>query len=419
MSTPAAYRSFWARAPHERRSLALGLDDADDLSVDVEDVVGSAGGHRELTDGNAPARERVGVCLVLDQPARLGQHRVDLRACLHLVERRGALRALDDGLACGGGNLARLEALAVVLLLMSRPQLCDLRPQFLVLHGVRGLGLFRAGDERLGLGTRPSLGLQAVARLGKLHARLGQRAAMPLQRLFELSDFLRLGRGCLARECRRYECGDGPCAAHGPVEEVAQLPAQLQRFECLRRVEEVVVRGVVPASAQLVESVTAPADEYALSSQRVEAIDLPGAFDAGSGTGDELLGEHLTELASADVRGVRVGQDGELCLGTVDRQERLMSVQPPEVGRRLRQFPKPIVTTVSVHAPLPQPLLVLGPSSLRSRTIWGGRTGRAKGNVWPLVSRGAGAGQNLMLPIMLAMFVVRSLIVGAMVEEAR
>jgi hypothetical protein len=27
--------------------------------------------------------------------------------------------------------------------------------------------------------------------------------------------------------------------------------------------------------------------------------------------------------------------------------------------------------------------------------------------------------QNLMLPIMLAMFVVRSLIVGAMVEEAR
>lgn len=41
------------------------------------------------------------------------------------------------------------------------------------------------------------------------------------------------------------------------------------------------------------------------------------------------------------------------------------------------------------------------------------------GNARPPVSEGPTPAQNLMLPIMLAMLVVRSLIVGAIVDEAR
>jgi hypothetical protein len=63
-----------------------------------------------------------------------------------------------------------------------------------------------------------------------------------------------------------------------------------------------------------------------------------------------------------------------------------------------------------------------GPTAPDSRpTGWAGLelAGRASGNARPPVTEGPTPAQNLMLPIMLAMFVVRSLIVGAIVDEAR
>lgn len=298
MSTPAAYRSFWARAPHERRALALRLDDSDDLSVHVEDVVGSPRGQRELTDGDTLADQGIGVGLVLDPPARLGEHRVDLLAGLDLVERRGPLGALHDRLTGGGGHLAGADTLAVVLPLVGRAQLGDLCPQPLDLLGIGSLRALGMGDQFFGLAPGAPLGFETVAGLGQLDARLGQRPPVSFQRFLELRHLLGVGGGHLRREGWRDERGDGPCPAHGPVEEVAQLPAQLQRFECLRRVEEVVVRGVVAAPAQLVEGVAAPADQHTRAGECVEAVELGGALDTGGSAGDELLRQDLPELVA-------------------------------------------------------------------------------------------------------------------------
>lgn len=347
------------------RPLALRLDDADDPPADVQDVVGAAGGERELADGHTLARQRVGVRLVLDEPARPGQHPVDLLPRLHLVERGRALGALHDGVAGGGGDRAGLEALAVVPLLVRLAQAGDLGPQFLDPRGVTRLDLFGVGDDPLRLGAGPALGLQTVADLRQLHPRLGERAPVPLQRLTQLGDLPRVRLRRLGGQGRRDERGHRTRAAQGPVEEIAQLPAQLEGFQGLGGVEEMVVRGVVTAPAQLVKRLTAPADQDLGTGERVETVDLTRPLDPGARPCDELLGQHLPELAGADIGGVRVGQDGELGLGAVDGQERLIAVQPTEVGRRLRLLPKPSVHTVVVHAPPP-----LSPRTSRVRPAY-------------------------------------------------
>ncbi|WP_316775369.1 hypothetical protein [Streptomyces sasae] len=215
---------------------------------------------------------------------------------------------------------------------MGRTELGDLGPQVFDLGGILRLRALRAGDQLFRLGAGPALGLKAVAGLGQLDARLRQSALVPVQRLLEFRDLLGVDGLHVHRKCRRDERGDGPLAAHRAVEEITQLPAQLQRFERLGRVEEVVVRGVVPPPAELVERLTAPADEHARARERVETVELGRALDARAGAGDELLRQHLAELTGADVGGVRVGEDRQFRLRAIDGEKRLIAVQTPEVG---------------------------------------------------------------------------------------
>lgn len=67
------------------------------------------------------------------------------------------------------------------------------------------------------------------------------------------------------------------------------------------------------------------------------------------------------------------------------------------------------------------PYEALGPRPCRARSFTGtvGRGGRGPGGTGPGTDPGGRRSQNLILPIMPAMLVVSSLIVGAMVEEAR
>ncbi len=66
----------------EGRALLLGLDGADGLPVDEEEVIGlpEAGLERELADGHAAGGMEVSLFAVLDGPAGLRERGVDLAA---------------------------------------------------------------------------------------------------------------------------------------------------------------------------------------------------------------------------------------------------------------------------------------------------------------------------------------------------
>jgi hypothetical protein len=64
-------------------ALRLGLDDADDLRVDVQQVVSTAmaGLHDSLPAGHPIAGEQIEVLLVLDRPSGVAELAVDQHAC--------------------------------------------------------------------------------------------------------------------------------------------------------------------------------------------------------------------------------------------------------------------------------------------------------------------------------------------------
>jgi hypothetical protein len=66
--------------PGQRRALRLGLDDADDLLVHIQEVVGAAvaGRHDRLAHRDAWTSEQVEVAPVDDEPARPRELPVDL-----------------------------------------------------------------------------------------------------------------------------------------------------------------------------------------------------------------------------------------------------------------------------------------------------------------------------------------------------
>jgi hypothetical protein len=61
----------------QRRTLGLGLDDADGLAVDKEQIVGVAGAQGKFAHGNTPGRAQVELVTVLDTPACLGEQVVN------------------------------------------------------------------------------------------------------------------------------------------------------------------------------------------------------------------------------------------------------------------------------------------------------------------------------------------------------
>jgi hypothetical protein len=81
----------------QRGALRLGLDDADDLRVDVEQVVSTAmaGLHHSLPAGDPIAGEEVEVLLVLDRPSGVAELAVDQHACALL---RRQPRILNTGI---------------------------------------------------------------------------------------------------------------------------------------------------------------------------------------------------------------------------------------------------------------------------------------------------------------------------------
>src|SRR5208282_2398082 len=76
-------------------SLRLGLEHADGLAADVEQVIYLAGEHRELADRDPESRRDVYLALVLNRPAELSKLAVDvLPGSVFRVHRRsrGLLR---------------------------------------------------------------------------------------------------------------------------------------------------------------------------------------------------------------------------------------------------------------------------------------------------------------------------------------
>ncbi|MFC7513142.1 hypothetical protein ACFQV4_36020 [Streptomyces thermocarboxydus] len=219
--------------------------------VYVQNVVGAAGRQRELPHSDAPSGQRVELVAVLDDPARGLEERVDTDAGLYLVERRRALRPLDDRLPGGHGYLAGLPALLLVIGLLCLAQLGNLRLELLQLLGQRGLRLLRAGHQRLGFLPGPALRLQAVLRLAEPDARLGERRPVPVQRLPQCP---RLGRVAqVIGNGGRHEGPHGAGAGQRAVEEDTQVPAEPDVGEGGGRVEDVSVHGLVAASAERVE----------------------------------------------------------------------------------------------------------------------------------------------------------------------
>jgi hypothetical protein len=59
-------------------SLRLGLEHADGLATDVEQVIDLAGQHRELADRDPESRRDVHLALILNRPAALSELAVDV-----------------------------------------------------------------------------------------------------------------------------------------------------------------------------------------------------------------------------------------------------------------------------------------------------------------------------------------------------
>src|SRR5690606_38644153 len=113
---------------------------------------------------------------------------------------------------------------------------------------------------------------------------------------------------------------DRPADFQGVGEPQAELVAYLDRGQRLRGVEEVLVRGVVAVPPQQVEVVADVGDDGAGLGKRAQPIDLAVAFKAYPEAGDQLFGEHLTELPGLDQGPVRVGVDGGLGESSVQRE---------------------------------------------------------------------------------------------------
>ncbi len=112
-------------------ALTLGFDHADDLAVDIQHVVGSAGSQGELPDRYAQRSHGIDLITVLDNPAGRAEHLVDNVAGLHLIERCGSLRPVDDGVASLSVDLAWLVAGDLILDLLYATELPNLRRQLL------------------------------------------------------------------------------------------------------------------------------------------------------------------------------------------------------------------------------------------------------------------------------------------------
>ncbi len=337
----------------EMVALTLRLDHADDPAVDVEDVVGAAGGQRELADRHSLTGRGIDLVAVLNEPAGLAQHPVDGGPGLRLVERRRALGALDDDLALPDVDLTGLLAGGLIAGVLGVAE--PLEPGGELFDGVEELPAVRvgAGDQPFGLGAGPPLGVQRAGGFGEPRTGLGQCLPMAGEGLAQLGQLGRVcDRGTVARVGGWDELGDRPAAGDRVVEPDAQLVADPHGDQGAGAVEEVLVGGPVPVPAQPVEVGADPGAEHTGLRQRREPVDLPGAVEPDTDPGDHLFGQHLAELAGLDQRRVRVGEHRRLGEGAVDGQQRLERIQRPEVRRPLRGPTEPLVDQ---HHPRPRP----------------------------------------------------------------
>lgn len=176
-----------------------------------------------------------------------------------------------------------------------------------------------------------------------------------------LAEFFQLSglRRHVTRQPRRHERGDLTDTVDRAGEELPELETEFDRLEGLAGVEEVVVRCVVPPPAEGVECVPRAAWQQPGPLEPDEPVDLADPFHPHPCPLDQLLGEHLSELAGRHIRDVGVGEDRLFGLGTVDREQGLHRVEPPEVGRfpgRRLQLLRNLLTTLFLPAhmlPLP------------------------------------------------------------------
>ncbi|WP_314244031.1 hypothetical protein [Streptomyces sp. DSM 40907] len=115
------------------------------------------------------------------------------------------------------------------------------------------------------------------------------------------------------------------------MEPETQLVADAYGGQGSRGVEEMAVGGLAPITTQPVEAITDLGDEYPGTRQRGQPVHLPVALDAHANTGDQLFREDLTELSCLHQRGVGMGEHRGFRRGAVQREQRLMSVEDPEV----------------------------------------------------------------------------------------
>lgn len=184
----------------------------------------------------------------------------------------------------------------------------------------------------LGLGTCLALSFEGIAGFSEPSAGLGQRLAVAVEGLPQLSQLDRVGdlRGVTGVR-GRYELRDRPSALDGVVEPEAEFVADAYGGQGPCRVEQVAVRGLVPVTTHPVEVITDLGDEYPGTRQRGQPVDLPVALDPHADAGDQFLGEDLTELSGLDQGRVRVREYRGFRRSAVKGEQRLVLVQDPEV----------------------------------------------------------------------------------------